>query len=239
MEAIVLAGGLGTRLRTVVCDVPKPMAPIEGRPFLEYLLDYWIAQGVTRVVLAAGYKAEIVQQHFGSFYRGVPLEYSIETIPLGTGGGLLLAAERLRAAGSALVLNGDTFFEVDLAGLSACHRGKLASVTMALAEVSLNSRYHGVVLDGESRIVRLEGGNAQAARSYINGGVYLIGPNVLKTVRDRAGVRSSWESDLLPSLLAAQARVYGYVSTGRFIDIGIPEDYAAAGAVLRGSQVKF
>jgi D-glycero-alpha-D-manno-heptose 1-phosphate guanylyltransferase len=235
MEAIILAGGLGSRLRTIVSDVPKPMAPVNGRPFLEYLLDYWIAQGVTRVVLAVGYKAEIVQKHFGSSYRGVPLDYSVEQSLLGTGGGFLLATGRLRDGGPVLVLNGDTFFEVDLTSLSGYHRKKSANVTMVLAEVSQNSRYHGVVLDGESRVVRLEGGNGQMARCYINGGVYLLDRGVSKLVRFRVGVRSSFESDVLPSLLADQAKVYGYVSAGRFIDIGIPEDYVAASVVLAGN----
>jgi D-glycero-alpha-D-manno-heptose 1-phosphate guanylyltransferase len=121
-SAIILAGGLGTRLRSAVPDLPKPMAPIAGRPFLAYQLDYWIRQGVDRFVLSVGYRHESIMAYFGAAYRGIAVDYSVEQTPLGTGGGLLLALERLDGGQRPfLLLNGDTYFEVDLATLSAFH----------------------------------------------------------------------------------------------------------------------
>ena len=112
-SAVILAGGLGTRLRSVVSDVPKPMAPVGGRPFLEYQLEYWINQGISRFVLSVGYRHEAITEHFGSRYKGVELEYAVEEQPLGTGGGLLLAAEKLKQDTPFLLLNKDTYFKTD------------------------------------------------------------------------------------------------------------------------------
>ena len=111
--AIILAGGLGTRLRGTLPDLPKPMAPVAGRPFLAHQLDHWIAQGVVRFVLSVGYRAVAISNHFGDRYRGVPIDYVVEPAPLGTGGALALAATKLRSNEPALLLNGDTYFDVD------------------------------------------------------------------------------------------------------------------------------
>ena len=118
MEAVVLAGGLGTRLRAAVSDVPKPMAPVGGRPFLERLLDYWIGQGVRRAVLAVGYMYDTIRRHFGDEYRGCAIAYSIENHPLGTGGALIQALPLVQDP-TFLVLNGDTYFAVPLDALAA------------------------------------------------------------------------------------------------------------------------
>ena len=118
-SAVILAGGLGTRLRSAVPDLPKPMAPIGGRPFLEYQLDYWIVQGISRFVLSVGYRHEAIMQHLGTRYKGIELEYAIEKRPLGTGGGLLLAAEKASRGGPFLLLNGDTYFAADWKVLNA------------------------------------------------------------------------------------------------------------------------
>src|SRR5262245_49936719 len=121
MQAIVLAGGLGTRLRATIGDIPKPLAPVRGRPFLEYLLAYWIGQGVTSFILSVGYRSEMITGHFGASFRGAAIDYAVEDRPLGTGGGLLLATTRLAADDPFLVLNGDTYFEVPLAALLKFH----------------------------------------------------------------------------------------------------------------------
>src|SRR2546425_12065025 len=117
-EAIVLAGGLGTRLRSVVADVPKPMAPIGGRPFLEYLFDHWIGQGIRRFTLSVGYRHETITGHFGNAYRGVALRYVVEEAPLGTGGALLRTLGAFPGEAPVLLLNGDTYFPVDVERLS-------------------------------------------------------------------------------------------------------------------------
>ena len=123
-SAIILAGGLGTRLRGVVPDLPKPMAPISGRPFLEHQIDYWIKQGVSHFVLSVGYRHEVIVDHFGNRYKDAELDYVIEKTPLGTGGGLLLAVEKVGKDEPFLLLNGDTYFAVNLktlVGFSMTH----------------------------------------------------------------------------------------------------------------------
>ena len=131
MEAVFLAGGLGTRLRAAVSDVPKPMAPVQGRPFLERLLDYWIGQGVQRAVLAVGYMHETIRQHFGEKYRNCVITYSVEQQPLGTGGALVQALPLVQAE-TFLVLNGDTYFAVPLPALTEFHQQRRAKVSLSL-----------------------------------------------------------------------------------------------------------
>jgi D-glycero-alpha-D-manno-heptose 1-phosphate guanylyltransferase len=155
MEAIILAGGLGTRLRQTVPDVPKPMAPIRGRPFLEYQIAYWANQGIERFVLSVGYRHEIIEQHFGWCYGSTKIDYAVEATPLGTGGGLLVAMSKIRSNGPWLVLNGDTFFEVKLDELAHFHADKRAEVTLSLHAIADNTRYTGVELTGDQRIARL------------------------------------------------------------------------------------
>ena len=229
MEAIILAGGLGTRLRPAVPAVPKPMAPVNGRPFLEYQMEYWIGQGVRRFVLAVGHRHEIIERHFGVEWRGAAIAYTVESEPLGTGGGLLLAVGEMRAPGPWLVLNGDTFFEVGLPPLAAFHRENQSEITLSLFPIGDNTRYTGVEMDREHRITKLK---SDAGEQFINGGVYLFGETALAGLPHRAGERVSLEEDILGGALQAGRRVYGHVSGGKFIDIGVPEDYARAQRLL-------
>lgn len=232
MQAIILAGGLGTRLRDAVPDVPKPMAPINGRPFLEFLLGYWSAQGITRVVLSVGYKADTIQRHFGKRYGLLKIEYALEETPCGTGGGLLLATNHLGEEGPFLVLNGDTFFEVDLKAMMAAHLDKRAGVTMALLRVSGNSRYQGVMLGSDAALLALQGEPSTLESCLVNGGVYLFETSILIGKNWNVGDKLSLENDMFPAWIRGARRIYGYVSTGRFIDIGVPEDYHSASALL-------
>ncbi len=229
--AIILAGGRGTRLRAVVADRPKPMAPILGRPFLEHLMDYWIGQGVARFVLSLGYMAEYIEDHFGAQYRGVPLGYAVEPEPLGTGGGLLLAMQGLDDC--VLVLNGDTFFEVELAALRAFHERAASRWTFALHRHADTDRYLGMQLDADGRIVGLRAADQRGA--LVNGGVYLLAPQELRGLGLSCGQRCSLEDELLPRFVAAGHRACGLECAGRFIDIGIPLDYQRAGGLLGGS----
>lgn len=233
MEAIILAGGQGTRLKTVVPDVPKPMAPINNRPFLEYLLDYWIGQGVNRFILSLGYKPEIIEEHFGASYRGAEVTYAVEDRPRGTGGGLLLALDRLSGPDSFLVANGDTFFEVDLALMRHYHRRVHAEVTVALREVDANGRYASVEIDQSGRITAFDNHTRVSGQALINGGVYLAERFAFSSVAPGTDGLISIENQLYPRMLAAGRRLYGFPSPGRFIDIGIPEDYRRAAALLR------
>lgn len=234
MEAIILAGGLGSRLRAVVPDLPKPMAPIRGRPFLEYLLDYWAGQGVSRFVLSVGYKHDIIEEHFATRYKGAEVDYAVEDQPLGTGGGLLLALKRLRRTGPFLIMNGDTFFEVDLAPMRRYHQERRAELTIALREVEANSRYGSVGIDKEGKITTFDNRARTEDRALINGGVYLAEKSAFAGMTLESDVPVSIEDQLYPRMLAEGRRLYGFPSSGRFIDIGIPEDYQRAASVLQG-----
>lgn len=226
---MILAGGLGTRLRGVVSDVPKPMAPVRGRPFLEHQMDYWIGQGVGCFVLAVGYKHAVISGHFGERYRDIPVSYAVETEPLGTGGGLLLASKGL--AEPFLVLNGDTFFEVDLRDLRTFHEAHRSSWTFTLFRSDDTGRYMGMEVDPGGRVVRLKS-ESGVSGGLANGGVYMVDPSALRAATSFAGRRVSLEDEVLPAIQGAGCTLYGMQCTGRFIDIGIPEDYRRAGDVL-------
>ena len=230
-SAIILAGGLGTRLRSAVPDLPKPMAPIAGRPFLAYQLDYWIGQGVDRFVLSVGYRHEAIVGYFGASYRGVGLEYSVEQEPLGTGGGLLVALDQLDSLQPFLLLNGDTYFEVDLAALTQWHQQKRSEWTVALFRCSQAGRYMGMTVDEDARVTQLQSGTGQPGR-LANGGVYLVSPDAARSSRWTAGDKLSLEDDLVPALFEGGRRLYGLECAGAFIDIGIPEDYRRAPSLL-------
>jgi D-glycero-alpha-D-manno-heptose 1-phosphate guanylyltransferase len=234
MEAIVLAGGLGSRLRPVVSDVPKPMAPVNGRPFLEHLLDYWMGQGVDRFVLSVGYKHEVIEQHFGSRYQSAEIDYAVEERPCGTGGGLLLSLPHLRGSGAFLVMNGDTFFEAGLDAMQRFHQDRQADLTVALREVESNNRYGGVGIDAQGRITTFDNRARASGRALINGGVYLAEKTAFAGIAPEPDGPVSLEEQLYPRLLADGRRLYGLLFSGRFIDIGIPEDYHRAASILQG-----
>jgi|ETNmetMinimDraft_11_1059920.scaffolds.fasta_scaffold01447_6 D-glycero-alpha-D-manno-heptose 1-phosphate guanylyltransferase len=231
--AIILAGGLGTRLRSEVPDLPKPMAPVNERPFLSYLMDYWIGQGVSRIVLSIGYKSHAIRDYYGDRYRHVELQYSVEEKPLGTGGGLLLALQQMQGGDDFLVLNGDTFFAVDLGVLMECHKHTGSDVTMALLDVAENDRYGGVSMDSNGRIASLDSSSGDAGSNRVNGGVYLMKRDLFDGCAvDGLRQGCSLEDDLFPAILKNGKNVSGYLSSGRFIDIGVPKDYRRASTLL-------
>lgn len=221
MEAIVLAGGFGTRLRYVVKDFPKPMAPVVGRPFLEYILDALANQGVVRVVLAVHYKKECIMEHFKNAYRGMEVCYSVEEKPLYTGGAVKKA---LTMCGDSRiwVLNGDTYFQVSLAGMAACAETLNASAVIAVKEMTDFSRYGKVDVDGDGRIFAFHE-KAPCMQGLINGGVYCLDRQILESYPEVF----SLENDCFPALLRDR-QIAAFRSGGYFIDIGVPEDYAAA-----------
>jgi D-glycero-alpha-D-manno-heptose 1-phosphate guanylyltransferase len=229
MEAIVLAGGLGTRLRAAVPDLPKPMAPVNGRPFLERLLDYWIAQGVTRFILSIGYRHEAIAAHFGAAFHGSTITHVVEEQPLGTGGGLLLASGALMQAGPFMVLNGDTFFEVALMRLREFHAAHRADATLSLFRTPQQGRYTGINV-GKAGEIRSFGTGARGGLA--NGGVYLMERSLLEGGSWQPRSVLSLEEDILPVAVQAGKRVYGMECAGRFLDIGVPDDYARAADVL-------
>lgn len=229
MDAIVLAGGLGTRLRSVVSNLPKPMAPVGGRPFLEWILEDLARSDVRHVILAVGYRHEAIQEHFGTQYGALALSYSIEQEPLGTGGAIRLAM-KYASSSEVLVLNGDTFLGVDYKALLAAHRQAKAALTMTTCHVADVGRFGALDLYGDRVTGFAEKGRAGAG--FINGGVYMLE----QTLLDGADLpeRFSFESDfLLPQLKRLQP--LAFCVDGVFIDIGVPEDYARAEVVMRGA----
>lgn len=223
-EAIVLAGGLGTRLKGVVKDIPKPMAEVNGRPFLSYILDYLARAGVGRAVLSIGYRYGSIKDFFGPAYKDMELDYAIEDEPLGTGGAILEAMKAVRGQ-EIFILNGDTFFDLSLQGLIKAHRDSLADITLALKPMRDLDRYGTVILKGD----RVAGFREKSFQSsgYINGGVYAVKKNIAERLKALGLKRFSFESDFLQREIAG-LNAFGFVSDSYFIDIGIPEDYERA-----------
>lgn len=219
-EAIVLCGGLGSRLRSVVSDRPKPMAPIGGRPFLEYLLEFLRLQGVRRVILAVGYKREMISDHFGARWDGLDIDYAVETEPLGTGGGTRLAVERLQTD-TALLLNGDSFLARPVAPLEQALTG--ADLVLTVRSEPDTGRFG--VCEVEAGRVTGFGPGAPGQPGLINAGVYALRRNLFDGFALPAAF--SLEQDFL-SPFVGRLRVGAVVSNEPFIDIGLPESYALA-----------
>ena len=205
------------------------MAPIRDRPFLEHQMDYWIKQGINRFILSVGYLKDLIIQHFGNTYKGVPIEYAIEHEPLGTGGGLLLAEKGLTEP--FLVLNGDTFIEVDLDNLYEFHLERKSEWTFSLFRTSQFERYMGMDVSPNGEILSLKS-ELNKSSSLANGGVYLIEPSVLGSLAFKAGDKASLEDELLPNFISNGGVLYGKECKGKFIDIGVPEDYYQAIDIL-------
>ena len=218
--AAILAGGLGTRLRSVVSDRPKVMAQVAGRPFITHLLDQLAEAGIRKTVLCTGYLAAMIRDELGDAYRGMELAYSVEPAPLGTGGALCHAAGQLSGE-TLLVLNGDSYCCCRLADFRASHSASGACAAMALTQVDDVARF-GAVLTGEaSRVESFLEKGGQKGPGWINAGIYLLPRTVIQEmVPDR---EFSLERELFPALIAQG--LYGYRCAGPFIDIGIPEEY--------------
>lgn len=221
-EAIVLVGGLGTRLRDVVSDVPKPLAPVAGRPFLGWVLDQLAENGIRHVVLAAGHMAQMIQDFAGRQWKGMSIVYSIEAQALGTGGAISQARGQLHGD-CAHVLNGDTFLRYQPAALEAATRAAGAQIGVALARVDDLTRYGAVECDGPLVSAFLEKG--RSGPGLINAGCYFLGSQALRSLPDQT--RYSFETEVLVPMVAS-GRVAGYADTADFIDIGVPDDYRRA-----------
>jgi D-glycero-alpha-D-manno-heptose 1-phosphate guanylyltransferase len=233
--AIILAGGYGTRLHSVIHDVPKPMAHINSRPFLEYLLDYWIHQGICEFVLSVGYMKGIITEHFRQEYRGAKIIYTVEDEPLGTGGGLLLAAKSIPFKQPFLVLNGDTFFAVPLPDLLNFHDRNSSALTFSLFRTNETKRYLSIGISSEAKVVSFQSGNNDCGeKSFLaNGGVYLVeSTSVFLSSDFIVGSKVSLEDDIIPTLHRNGTKLFGYECSGDFIDIGIPNDYFCAQTIL-------
>lgn len=229
-EAIILAGGFGTRLRGVVDDVPKPLAPVAGRPFLAWLLDALAKQGLRRVVLATGYRGEQVKAALGTDWRGMALAYSCESKPLGTGGAIALAAGEI-LGDAFFVLNGDTWLELDYAAFGSSTASAGARLGVALAEVPDVSRYGAAQIEGKCITGFSEKG--LSGGGFINAGVYWMQRDLLEACSTRAAF--SFEREVL-TLAVSREPVISYAQTRGFIDIGIPEDFRRAQSMFGPEQ---
>jgi len=223
VKAIVLAGGLGTRLSGIVSDIPKPMASVGARPFLEYLLDYLVEQGAEQAVLAVSHKWEVIREHFGESYRGIPLSYSVEGEPLGTGGAIRQALETL-PDDEVIVLNGDTLFHIDLEAFSTAHHRGKALLTIALKQVAECGRFGHVNISGSGVITEFQEKSTNGP-GWINGGIYMLNRRLLDDFP--MPVKFSFEQDLIEPNIS-RIRPLAFQSDAYFIDMGIPEDYRRA-----------
>ena len=217
-EAIVLAGGLGTRLRSAVPDLPKCLAPVGGRPFIAYVTDHFRREGIGHFIFALGYRSDAFDTFFRREFPNGGYEISLEEEPLGTGGAIRQACERLKGE-SALILNGDTFFRVALKELETAHAARAAECTLCLKPMKEFDRFGVVDLADDGRVTRFREKQYYSA-GLINGGVYALQKSVWSG-RQFPKV-FSFEKDFLES---AERRMFGLVQDSYFIDIGIPEDY--------------
>lgn len=221
-EAVILAGGLGTRLKGVISDMPKPMAPINDIPFIKYLFDYLQDFNIERIILSVGYKFEVIEDYFGNSYKNSELIYAIENEPLGTGGGI---ANALSYANSdqVFLLNGDTFFKVDLFDLYNFHLKCNSELTLSLKYLQNFDRYGSVKTDNSKVVAFSE--KQPLSEGYINGGVYVINKSIFKPHKQKK--KFSFEKDIMESGIEKYS-MHALICDRYFIDIGIPEDYELA-----------
>lgn len=227
-ECIILAGGFGTRLQSVVKDVPKCMAEVAGMPFLQHIFDYLSAQAFDHVVLALGYKADIVIDWLEKQHYLFKISYVVEEYPLGTGGAIKLAFDKV-VGNEAFVINGDTFFDINTNSLLDFHKNKQAAISIALKPMTDFDRYGSVELDEDQRIISFNE-KKYMEQGLINGGVYIIDKKIFS--RLNLPDKFSFENDVMESYIKDLA-IYGCQQDNYFIDIGIPSDFEKANIDLR------
>jgi D-glycero-alpha-D-manno-heptose 1-phosphate guanylyltransferase len=230
MEAIILAGGLGTRLASKLNGLPKAMAPVAGRPFLEILLCQLQRAGCAHVLLSVGHLHHIIEDRFGASFQGMPLDYVIEDVPLGTGGAIRASLSQATEE-SVLVLNGDTFLQTDYSAMLAFHADQGKAITLAIAHQPDIARYGGVLVR-EGRIAGFEE-KGRSGPGWMNAGAYAIRRNVEWPLS--LPEKFSFEVDYLMPEVAALSPA-AWQADGFFIDIGIPADLERAQAELAGFQ---
>jgi len=223
-EAIILAGGFGTRLAHVVSDLPKPMAPINGTPFLSFVMKKLAEAGVNHVVLSTGYLHEKIEDFYKNSFEGMTISYAREIEPLGTGGAIKFALEKT-TTDSVLVLNGDTFFDINFEEFDQFFQTKQAVLSVALRHENHTERYGSVAIDENKKIQNFAEKNEAKGEGLINGGIYLLKKDWLKNLA--MPQTFSFEKEILEKLYA-ENDFYGLPFDAYFIDIGIPEDYEKA-----------
>ena len=223
-DAIILAGGFGTRLQQLVKDIPKPMAPVNGRPFLDYQLEYLGNEGIQKVILSVGYLWEQIHEHYGNKYKKIDIDYSVENSPLGTGGGIKKAMTKI-STDEVFIINGDTLFMVNLLKFRHFHQSKFSKISIVLRELDNIERFGSVVISGDNRIIDFKEKNENKGKGLINGGIYLINKDFF--LEQEFPEKFSIEKDCFEKLYEVH-EIYGKVCRQYFLDIGIPEDYKKA-----------
>lgn len=229
LTAVILAGGLGTRLKSAVPDLPKALAPILGKPFLSYLLRRLELAGIQRVVICTGFGADHIEQTFGRTFGKLRLEYSRESSPLGTAGALRLALPLLDSEW-VITFNGDSFADVDLNKFFQWHTQQAAAASIALADLPDTSRFGTVKLNGQHEIISFVEKAGIAEPGLINAGIYLLDQKSISAIPPGRSI--SIEREVFPSLI--KHGLHGYRGCRRFIDIGTPESYRDAEQFFRG-----
>ncbi|HRD67641.1 MAG TPA: nucleotidyltransferase family protein [Candidatus Competibacter sp.] len=227
--AVILAGGLGTRLRSIIENQPKVLAEVSGHPFLKYILDQLIAWQIKDVVLCTGHLGEQIEARFGTDYQGLRLRYSRESIPLGTAGALRLALPSIQSD-TALVLNGDSYCAADFAEFWRQHCARQATATMLLVNNPDTRRFGSVQIATDGRILQFEEKKEGSKSGRINAGVYLLARDLLQSIPTTRPV--SLEREIFPTWIGED--FYGHLAAGPFLDIGTPESYALAEKFFAG-----
>jgi mannose-1-phosphate guanylyltransferase len=232
-DTIVLCGGAGLRLRSVIGDAPKGMASVAGRPFLELLLRQLRRHGFERAILAVGYQRDVIYSHFGEVAFGLRLAYSVETSPLGTGGALRNAADLVESE-DVLIMNGDSYTDADLRNFAGNHSEAGADISVLLVPPDGRGDCGSVRLDGEGRVVSFAEKQGPSDATYINAGIYMAPRRMLYEIPARIEVSLEWDS--FPEWLREGKYIRGFVYPGRCIDIGTPERYQIAQNLLAEVQ---
>jgi len=221
-EAIVLVGGLGTRLRSMVKDIPKPLADVEGKPFLWYLIKKLLQEGVKRVILSAGYKADLIKEFVSEFFPNECIEVVVERELLGTGGALRFSMLNV-LDDYFFLLNGDSFFDIDLRKFEKDSFSiKKFDISIALCEMENPERFGVVEIDKYFKVIRFKEKGLKKDKNYINAGTYILKKGVLEDYLRNFPYKFSFEKDVLEKL---DLKIIGIPYRGNFIDIGLPEDY--------------
>lgn len=220
MEAIILAGGFGTRLAHILKDVPKPMAPIGRHPFLYYLMADLVDKGIKKIVLAVGYKKEYIINYFGESFRGVPIQYSVEDTPLFTGGAIKKAIPVCEEEEDLLIVNGDTFFDIDINDIYIFHKKMKSKFTIATKYMENYDRYGTIQQDHNNKIMGFIE-KKRMEKGYINGGIYLINRHILDNI---SLSKFSFEKDFMEKDFK-NIGIYSFPCNAYFMDIGVEEDY--------------
>jgi len=229
MQSIILAGGFGTRLQSIVKDNPKPMATIETLPFLAYIFIHLKKNNITNVVLSIGYLKEKIINFFGESYLGIKIKYAIETEPLGTGGAIINSLQFIDKNQPVIILNGDTFLQIDYKKLIDFYYTSKSDLTIALRKVENSDRYGSVQLDKKNLITDFFEKDIANEHKLINGGVYVVNPQIFANYD--LPKQFSFENDFLCKYTKL-IQPFGFISENYFIDIGIPEDYVKANEEL-------